>query len=127
MKNLIITFGILFFAGFYGCRDAEVQPKEYPFLITNEVSDISDSGVTFSAKIIPGTFKDNILACGFLWGNKGEIDISSSSPVDIKMNHFSIRVSFDLKENERYICRAYIITTRHTIHGNQVDFNRQGR
>ena len=35
-----------------GCKDAEIQQKEYPLIITKEVSEINSEGVTLEAEIV---------------------------------------------------------------------------
>ena len=125
MKRIKITFWILLFAVIYGCRDAEVQPKRYSYLVTNEVIDINASGVTFSAKITSGTENDVVVDYGFIWGDNDETKISLASSGKMT-DHFSIRISSDLIENKSYTCRAYVITKRYTIYGNRVSFTALG-
>ena len=125
MKKYIITFWILLFAAIYGCRDAEIQPKNYPYLVTKDVTDINTSGVTFSAEIIPSTNDDTIVDYGFIWGENDEFKFSFASSANMA-NHFSVRITSDLIENKNYSCRAYLITKRHTIYGNKVSFKALG-
>ena len=126
MKNLITIIWILLFAVICGCRDAVIQPKEYTYLVTNEVTDISASGVTFSAKIIRGTVDDVIVDCGFKWGNGDDEFIFSFTDSKNMPDHFSVRITSDLAENKKYLCKAYVITKRHTIYGNPVLFTALG-
>ena len=127
MKKLTTVLLILLFAIFYGCRDAEVQPKEYPYLVTNEVTDINASGATFSAKIIRGTDNDVIVDYGFIWGSEGKDDFKYSFAESANApDHFNIRIFTDLIEGKSYFCRAYVITKRYTVYGNSVSFISQG-
>lgn len=116
MKNyfsiLIIIIG---FIG--GCRDAEILPKEYPLIITKEVTEINSEGVTLEAEIaVAGT--DNIKDFGFIISegtNTNKISAFNS-------NKFKIRLLTDLKPNIEYACRAYITTNDHLVYGNVVNF-----
>ena len=121
MKNLKNTFCILLFAVIiHGCKDAEIQPKDYPFMITDEVSKIDALGVTFSAQMIPGTGKA-ITEYGFYWGVNNEylhrFPGSSKLP-----KQYSVRIGSDLKINTKFSCRAYAKTESYTIYGNPVSF-----
>ncbi len=125
MKNLITALWILLFIVIYGCHDAEVHPKKYPYIVTKEVTDINASGVTFSAEVIRGTDNDVIIDYGFIWGSEDEFKFSFANSAKLT-NHFRIRITSDLIENKSYSCRAYLITERHTIYGNQVSFTAFG-
>jgi len=118
MKN---TIKILLFAVIiHACKDAEIQPKNHPFMITDEVSNNDASGVTFSAQMIPGK-GEAIDEYGFIWGINNEyvhrFPGSSKLP-----KQFSVRVGSDLKINTTFACKAYSATKTHTIYGNTVTF-----
>lgn len=100
-----------------GCKDAEIQQKEYPLIITKEVSEINSEGVTLEAEIVVAG-KDNIIDYGFIISdgkNTKKFSVSNS-------NKFKIRLLTDLKSNVEYECRAYITTRNKIVYGNTVRF-----
>lgn len=121
MKDLKTVLGIVLLAVIYGCSDAEIQPKKYPFVITNEVTDINASGVTFSAEIVPGTNHYVIIDYGFIWSSESVYTHSFAGSENVS-DQFSFRVTSDLIKNKLYSCRAYVITRDLTIYGNRVWF-----
>jgi hypothetical protein len=108
-----------------GCKqEAEIQPKDFPVVISKPVKNADSGGVTFSAKIIVKG-NTNLSDYGFKWGNSGAkftYSISGKKSTD----DFSLRVSSDLKNNEVYTYRAYVQTPEYLILGNEVEFVSKG-
>lgn len=110
---------------FIGCQDEyTVQPKEYPFLLTQEVSHNNSTGVTFRAKVL-GKGNTEITDFGFIWG-VGETEYQYSIKQTASLEDFTMRVSSDLEKNLSYFCRAYIKTDHHLVLGNKVLFESKG-
>ncbi len=125
MKSWLLLFISVFTVFFYGCeKDAVLQTKEYPFLITDEIKEIDSEGVTFSANVIDkGTAE--IKDFGFKWSNS-ESDFSYSVKQENIAENFSLRVTSDLKNGVQYYCQAYIQTSGALVLGNKVIFQSQG-
>lgn len=104
-----------------GCEDAKIQQKEYPLIVTKNVSEINSEGATLEAEIvIPG--KDNITDFGFII-----IEGTNTKKISaFNSNKFKIRLLTDLKLNVEYSCRAYITTSDKLIYGNIVNFRSLG-
>lgn len=100
-----------------GCKDAEIQQKEYPLIITKEVSEINSEGVTLEAEIVVAG-KDTITDYGFIIS-----DGKSTRKFSVfNSNRFKVRLSTDLRSNVEYECRAYITTRSKIVFGNIVRF-----
>lgn len=123
MKNLTHTLRILLIAvNLCGCKDAEVQPGNHPFVITDEVSELTNAGVTFSARIIPGKGNETIEEYGFIWGTPGNEYTHRFPGGRHPQKQYSIRVGADINANKTYSCKAYVKTESYTVYGNQVSF-----
>src|SRR5690606_5379118 len=108
-----------------GCKqEAEIQPKDFPVVISKPVKNADSGGVTFSAEIIEKA-KTNITDYGFRWGNSGA-QFTWSISGEKSTDDFSLRVSSDLKTNEVYTYRAYVQTPEFLILGNEVEFLSKG-
>ncbi|MCX6233345.1 MAG: IPT/TIG domain-containing protein [Bacteroidetes bacterium] len=121
MKYSLVFVILSLLFSFMGCKkDAEIQPKQYPYVITKSVTDIDSSGATFEAEILDYG-QEEITDFGFIWSdtktnyqyslfNKGSLD------------NFKVRISADLEQGITYSCRAYIKTIRNLVLGNKVIF-----
>jgi len=103
------------------CNDAEVQPKEYPLIVTKEVTDIDTEGATLEAEIlVPGTAK--ITDFGFIVTD-GAYTLKQSV---FNSTKFKKRMTTDLKPNVVYVCKAYLTTAKTLVYGNSVTFLSKG-
>ena len=117
-SNLFILFLLLCF--FTGCKDAVVQPNDYPLLITKEVTKINAYGATFQADVIVQG-SDKIVDYGFVW-NTGSTDYKLSLLGVTDLKNFKTVIMSNWKANQLYSCKAYIQTTNHLVYGNRVQF-----
>ena len=121
--NLIFLFAITFILS--GCQgEAEIQPKDFAIVITNDPTQIDSTGATLNAEILhPGN--RGITDLGFIWSDKrGDYSYSLK---DQKDSHtFSFRVSGDLMKEEEITYRAYVKTQLNTVYGNPIQFISQG-
>jgi len=110
---------------FTGCeQEAEIQPKDFPVVISKPVENADSGGVTFSAEIIVKA-KTNLSDYGFKWGNSGA-QFTYSISGEKSIGDFSLHVSSDLKNNEVYTYRAYVQTSEFLILGNEIEFLSKG-
>jgi hypothetical protein len=123
MKNFFFFIGFVLLT--VTCKkDADIQSKDYPYVVTGEVSDISNTGATFEAKILDYG-KEEITDFGFKWTdgtNEYEISLMNSGNTD----DFKVRVSTDLVKDVFYKVCAYVKTNNHLVLGPKVVFRSQG-
>jgi hypothetical protein len=108
-------------------KDAEVHPKEYPYVITNSPSVYSE-GAEFSADLI-SIGNQKILKYGFVWGTESNPTIQDSKRLfDEKASKgvYSCNVNSGLAKGQTYYVRAYILTDQYEVYGNVKSFSSQG-
>ena len=121
MKRATLYIVICLILALTGCeQQAEIQPKEFPVVISKLVGSADSTGVTLIAEIVDNG-KENITDYGFNWGNTNAKFTYSLKNKKIT-DEFSLRVSSDLKKNEVYIYRAYLQTPEFLILGNEIEF-----
>lgn len=125
------VFRFLFFILILNCiggctSDAEFIPKDYPYVITGNASDIDPSGVTFNAKVYFAD-KQNIIDYGFVLVDKDkDYKCSLYDKNNKPMDGFSARLTTNLKKNELYSYYAYVQTDQERIKGAASVFVSQG-
>lgn len=108
-----------------GCRkETIVQPKDYPYVITKNVTNIDSTGATLEANILDFG-KDEITDFGFRLRNNGT-DYNFSLKNKRNLDDFKIRISTDIVQDITYTCRAYIKTNKNLVLGNEMSFVAQG-
>lgn len=109
-------------------REPEFHEKAYPFLITKEVSDITDTSVVFNAEII-STGNQSILEHGFIW-DLDVPDIESAYRIALDdpatTGKISAKIDFNLYKGEVQYVRSYMQTYTHIVYGNVKSFNSNG-
>lgn len=134
IQNLIIR--ILFFIVILasaGCTDDEIIPREYPRLETLEVTNISDSGATFNARIILLGNQD-IIEYGFVWhpdyGFPHVEPTLGSNRIflteGITEGDFSANITTTLYKNRIYSVKAFAKTEEYTVYGKNIEFKSLG-
>ncbi|HCE57531.1 MAG TPA: hypothetical protein DER09_06890 [Prolixibacteraceae bacterium] len=125
MKTINLLPLLLFAVFLWGCQeDAEIQPKDYPFIVTKDATQIDSTGVTFSAEILDFG-KEEIIDFGFIWsGERGEYIHSLKETGNIK--DFNFRLTSDLKDEEVLTYKAFIKTNANTVYANTIDFVSNG-
>lgn len=102
------------------CNDSEIQPKDYPIIITKEATEINSTGATLEAEIVLQG-KDKITEAGFiLTVGTNTIKYSIFNPEFSKI--IKLRASHSIRNNERYICKAYISTEKTLVYGKEISF-----
>jgi len=117
--HILVLFAILI-----GCeKDVVIKPKSYPFVITKKVTNIDSTGVTFNAELLDFG-KEEIIDFGFMLDNKDNmVSLLESGGT---LNNFTLRISADLKDDQNYLCRAYVQTNDRQVFGNAVAFISKG-
>jgi N-acetylneuraminic acid mutarotase len=119
----------LFSAFLVGCKkEAKVEPKGYPYVITHNLEVIDTTGVVFNGEIICSD--ENItFEYGFVWSDNSNptLDDYKHSFEEANFNgDFQKHISFDLKKDVKYNVRAFVKTQSLTIYGNTISFTSEG-
>ncbi|HKK77756.1 MAG TPA: IPT/TIG domain-containing protein [Saprospiraceae bacterium] len=107
------------------CEKEEIGPRPFPRLETLAVSDITDEGAVFNARVFESG-EEEIIRHGFVWSLLanpvlGE-DLTESvvgAPAD---NHFAISIRSSLQVNKPYYVRAFVETSQRVVYGNEISF-----
>lgn len=125
IKLILIVTSFLFFSN---CKkDSEVQPKEYPYVITNSPT-VNSDGAAFSADIT-NIGNQKILKYGFVWGTESNPTIRDFNKLfDDKANTgiYTCKVNSGFAKEQTYYVRAYILTDQYEVYGNVKSFISQG-
>ncbi|MEO9474210.1 MAG: IPT/TIG domain-containing protein [Cyclobacteriaceae bacterium] len=124
LKYLVLTASLIF----PGCQE-DVSYSSYPRLTTLPVTNISESGATFNAKI-EYEGKLNFYNYGFLWSDTSNFNLQNSlfevDSSEIKTKTFSKKISKGLFNNTSYFVKAFLETPDFIVYGNPVEFKSQG-
>lgn len=126
IKNIFLTALLLLLC--FACEEEQQLPilnKDYPVLITNEASDIDESGVTLSARItVPEG--ETISSFGFeilLGPELSRIDISGWKEI----SDFSYRLASNMVAGQEYEFKPFAISANRTVYGEPMTFTSQGQ
>jgi hypothetical protein len=107
------------------CReDAEIQPKDYPYVFTIGVTDIDSTGATCRAKILDYG-REEILDFGFILFDNDQKTTYSLLNIT-EPDQFELRISSDLIDDHRYSVEAYVKTSHFSVFGNKISFTSLG-
>lgn len=125
-RRLTVIF-ITLILMFSGCEEEPVM-RDYPRIRTQDVTNITSSGATFTGDIYQeGTIP--ITDHGFLWSvfrpGLGYSDMQSMGTFS-GTGVFTADISTALKEGEVYRVCAYLKAGEYTVYGNEVTFTSQG-
>lgn len=110
------------------CEDAEIAPKEYPFVIMEEVS-TSEAGAKFSAKVT-SLGNETILSHGFVWGDQPtpgiEVDDHKFIGSKLTTGDMVLEVNSGLMKGQTYYVRPFIKTKNFLVYGTGLSFTSEG-
>lgn len=110
------------------CEDAEMIPKEYPYVVMESVS-TSNSGAKFSANV-SGLGNQTILSHGFVWGVQStlNIEVDDHKYITSKPATGSIvmEINSGLMEGQTYYVRPFIQTENILVYGSELSFTSEG-
>ncbi len=125
MKSLIHIVCLLLLLS--SCN--EEKQSELPLLHTKDVSDITEEGAWFSARVI-NDYESNVIEYGFVWSNQENPVIEKDEKYVIyetfNGGDFGQQITTSLKKGEIYYMRSYMQTKSALIYGNQVEFVSKG-
>jgi N-acetylneuraminic acid mutarotase len=130
MKTKLINIGLILFFVFYSCKkDIVPEPTDYPYVLTDDVTNISDSSVQFNAHIIFQGSND-FDEIGFIWGlnSRPLIDNSYITKLNypIKSGSYKSNIDFQLFRDQKQYVRAYVKTSKYITYGNIIEFISRG-
>jgi len=124
MKKHICIISIILISLLIGCKkEAKLNSREHPVLITKAVSEINSTGVTLNAEILD-IGQDEIMDYGFILISENT-EYKYSIFDETSIDQLNKRVTI-LEENTEYTCRAYVKTSKHTVYANIVSFLSKG-
>ena len=119
--NYIIIILILF----SGCnKKPEINPKPFPFTITNPVTEITADGATFSAEVL-NRGEQEITAFGFILEGNNQTYTFNLNDIT-SLNVFKYRCNVDIVADKKYKVRAYVKTVSDSVISNKVSFIGKG-
>ena len=122
--KLFIVFTVVL-SCFTGCtKDALIQSKSYPSIITKNVSNIDSLGATFEGSVLDYG-EVEITDFGFIL-NDGKSDYQFSIQKTSTLKEFKMRIETDLEKGVTYSCRTYAKTNKFLVLGNKVNFVGKG-
>jgi N-acetylneuraminic acid mutarotase len=108
-------------------KDAEVKPKNYPFVVTNAPI-VSKEGAELSADI-KDLGNSEIISYGFVWSDRINPTIKATSRLFYEKPEkgvYSLPLKGGLVSGQSYYVRSYIQTNEYEVYGNEVFFNSLG-
>ncbi len=128
MKSISVFIFLCIFYLLAGCeKEAEVKPRDYPYVITKEPA-VSTSGADLSADLVNlGT--QEIINYGFVWNDRSNPTILDNRMLfydDPETGIYSHKVQSGLIDGALYYVRAYIETGQVQVYGNEITFSSLG-
>lgn len=125
---LFSTFSLLLFL-IIRCEDEKPFIREYPRLTATSVTNISDSGATFSADLYSlGT--EIPVEYGFLWGINDELSYNASNKVILgkpqSTGLFTADIRSGLIKEKQYILKPFVKTEDRVVYGPSSEFKSLG-
>jgi len=130
MKRISIFLLLLLpFYLFTKCITEDVSDRNYPRLMTLDVSDNTVGGARYNARFLNPN-KNPIRFYGFVWSEEHLPNLEESEKVvfsePLISNKFSSEITTTLLFPYRYYVRAFIITDDYLVYGNEVYFLSNG-
>lgn len=128
MKQLKLFIVIISLLSLASCKkEAEIQPKDYPYVITN-APHVNSEGVKLSADLTKsGNLK--ILKYGFVWSEESNPTILDSKILfdgEPEKSIYSYNLNSGIDVGKIYFVRGFILTDKYEVYGNLKSFNSQG-
>jgi N-acetylneuraminic acid mutarotase len=129
ITSVVYFFFLLIILLIIRCEEEKPVTREYPRLKDTEVTNISDSGATFSADLYSmGTEVQE--EYGFLWDTWGELNYNGSNKVilgkPLKTGVFTADISSALFKDREYTVKPFVKTGERFVYGPSVTFKSLG-
>jgi N-acetylneuraminic acid mutarotase len=130
MRNLILYLLLIMFPFINSCdKEAVVGAKDYPYIITKEISDITESSVVFNGEILSTISANEIIEYGFIWDTYDPKGKKANKVVindHATIGTYSIKIDSKLYKDSEQLVRAYIRTNNLIVYGNPISFTCNG-
>jgi len=105
-------------------KKAQLDPEDFPVIISGEIEYTSDSSITANADIFGNM--DDIINFGFVWAlDENYLFSDRSSLIEFKSKPSKqnrIEINYDLAYKKSYFLRSFLKTEDQTIYGNLIEF-----
>lgn len=126
MRYLNTIIIIITFLSFSNCtKDAKLQPKDYPYLITTAANVLDDGSVILEAEIMNHQEIGNVDEYGFEIAESGNVR-SIKVGHDESIQEFRYKLRTGLEKNIHYVVRAYSLYQGIKVLGSAVSFESIG-
>jgi hypothetical protein len=129
MRRIFLFFGYAAVLLSCSCKkDAEIKDASYPYVIMDEIKDISDAGIVATAEII-STANQRIIEYGFVWSLASDPSVNDyklSFNENINTGIYTGTIDNNLTSNVAYWVRPYVISEKYTVYGIAQQFRSQG-
>lgn len=118
----------LAFALLASCSKEEVSPRNYPRVLTGEVTEITEAGAVFHGQI---TFTSvPVVDHGFVWSTLSNFEPKDGDALSLgplsSTGSFTAPCTYALKAGEKFYVRAYAVSENHAVYGDVVTFISRG-
>jgi hypothetical protein len=124
MRYFKLLYVLFLSVGIVTCRDAEIQPKDYPTVTTTEATNIDVNGVTLNA-IVNSSGTQAITDYGFIV-TSNDVQNEYSLGNSLKKSSFETRITSDLDSGVVYRYKAFMRTKNNLVLGNELEFLSKG-
>lgn len=111
------------------CEDDAPGKRDWPDIVTHEITNITNKGAVFNGQIIQrGNFE--IVSYGFVWSKYYNLTLEYSEKVIFRGNpgseKFSAEILTTLQLGSRYWVKSFVMTPEYTVYGEAASFNSLG-
>ena len=114
MRVRIYILSVLIGFLLISCKEEKLN-RDYPFISTLKVTNITSEGATFSSNLINSSASD-LTEHGFIWGTDKTLSIESSLFVNLGVptkEYFEASITSTLLPGKTYFVRSYVKTKTH--------------
>jgi hypothetical protein len=108
------------------CSEEEITSRNYPRVDTEDVTDITTTGMIFHGKIFFSSVE--ILDYGFIWTDTGFPTVTNGNKISLGPRNdvglFEIAAVESLQSGKMYSVRAYAQSANFIVYGRIVEFER---
>lgn len=110
------------------CEDTRMGDKEYPYLTMDTVDVLAD-GAIFQAEV-KSLGNQDILSYGFVWNASSSADFDQwfrkEFSGSLSVGTFNAAINRDIKQDQVYYVRPFIMTDEKSVYGIQSEFTGKG-
>jgi len=108
------------------CTEEEVTTRKYARVSTEEITEITSSGMIFHGKLFFSS--GDIMDHGFVWTDTGFPTLTNGNKISLgaksDLGEFESSVTGTLQQGKLYSVRAYVQSSTYTMYGKILEFRR---